>query len=149
MTDLNLCYTPAVELAARIRAGTLSPVTVIDNALDRIAAVNAKLNCFCFVYPEEARALAQAMEAEAKAGKFRGPLHGVPFAIKDLTPTKGKRTTLGSYAYEEWVPDEDATIVTALKNADNSRFAIVIRSSVVSGVPVSLITTGSFLGLRG
>ncbi|HVM86328.1 MAG TPA: amidase [Candidatus Binatia bacterium] len=117
MADLDLCYTPAVELAARIHSGALSPARIIENALDRIQAVNAKLNCFCFVYPEESLALARQMEAEAKAGRFRGPLHGIPFAIKDLTPTKGKRTTLGSYAYEHWVPEEDAPIVEALKKA--------------------------------
>jgi Asp-tRNA(Asn)/Glu-tRNA(Gln) amidotransferase A subunit family amidase len=117
MADLDLSYTPAHELAARIRNGSLSPVTIVENALDRIKTVNAKLNCFCFVYPEESLALAREMQIEAKAGKFRGPLHGIPFAIKDLTPTKGKRTTLGSYAYEHWVPDYDAPIVEALKNA--------------------------------
>ena len=117
MADLDLCYTPAVELAARIRDGNLNPVTVVENALDRIKTVNAKLNCFCFVYPEESLELAREMEAEAKIGTFRGPMHGVPFAIKDLTPTKGKRTTLGSYAYEHWVPDHDAPIVEALKDA--------------------------------
>ncbi|HVO01783.1 MAG TPA: amidase [Candidatus Cybelea sp.] len=117
MADLDLSYTPATELARRIREGELSPVTVVENALERIAAVNAKLNCFCFVYPEEALELAREREAEAKIGQFRGPLHGIPFAIKDLTPTKGKRTTLGSYSYENWVPDYDAPIVEALKNA--------------------------------
>src|SRR5258708_4199277 len=117
MADLELSYTPAHELAVRIRNGSLSPVTIVENALDRIRTVNEKLNCFCFVYPEESLALAQAMAAEAKEGKFRGPLHGIPFAIKDLTPTQGKRTTLGSYAYENWVPDTDAPIVEALKNA--------------------------------
>lgn len=117
MTDLDLCFTPATELAARIRAGSLSPVTLIENALARIAAVNPTLNCFCFVYPEEALAAAKVLEAEARAGRFRGPLHGVPYALKDLTPTKGKRTTLGSYAYEHWVPDADAPIAEALANA--------------------------------
>src|ERR1700754_4073519 len=97
MADLDLSDPPAHELAARIRNGSLIPVTIVENALDRIKTVNAKLNCFCFVYPEEALELARAMEAEAKAGKFRGPLHGIPFAIKDLTPTKDKRTTLGSF----------------------------------------------------
>ncbi len=115
--DLDLCYTPATELAARIRTGRLSPVDLIDNALARIDQVNPVLNGFCFVYPEEARAQARVMEAEAKAGTIRGPLHGVPFAIKDLTPTKGKRTTLGSYAYEHNVPDHDAPIVEALLKA--------------------------------
>ena len=117
MADIDLSYTPAHKLAAKIRNGNLSPVTIVENALDRIETVNKRLNCFCFVYPEEARDLARKMEAEAKAGRFRGPLHGIPFAIKDLTPTKGKRTTLGSYAYENWVPDHDAPIVEALKNA--------------------------------
>jgi len=115
--DLDLCYMPATEQAARIRTGRLSPVELIDNALARIDEVNPKLNGFCFVYPEEARQIAKEREAEAKAGKLRGPLHGVPFAIKDLTPTKGKRTTLGSFAYEHNVPDHDAPIVEALTKA--------------------------------
>lgn len=115
--DLDLCYSPATDLAARIRTGKLSPVEVIDNALARIDEVNPKLNGFCFVFPEEARAEAKVMEAEARQGKLRGPLHGVPFAIKDLTPTKGHRTTLGSYAYEHNVADHDATIVEALRKA--------------------------------
>lgn len=115
--DLDLCYMPATELAAKIRTGQLSPVDIIDNALARIDEVNPVLNGFCFTYPDEARALAKQMAQEAKAGKFRGPLHGVPFAMKDLTPTKGKRTTLGSYAYEHWVPDHDAPIVEALDAA--------------------------------
>jgi Asp-tRNA(Asn)/Glu-tRNA(Gln) amidotransferase A subunit family amidase len=117
MADLDLCYLPATEMARRIREGRLSPVELIENSLARIAEVNPKLNCFCFVFPEEARARAKAAEADVKAGKKLGPLHGVPFAIKDLTPTKGKRTTLGSYAFEHWVPEEDAPIVEALTRA--------------------------------
>ena len=54
MTDIDLCYTPATELARRIAAGDLSPVAVIENSLARIAEVNPTLNCFCFTYPEEA-----------------------------------------------------------------------------------------------
>jgi Asp-tRNA(Asn)/Glu-tRNA(Gln) amidotransferase A subunit family amidase len=117
MSDLDLCYMPATEMARRIRDGRLSPVALIENSLARIAEVNPKLNCFCFVYPEEALAKAKEAEAAVKAGRPLGPLHGVPFAIKDLTPTKGKRTTLGSYAYEHWVPEEDAPIVEALTKA--------------------------------
>lgn len=117
MTDLDLCYTPATELARLIRTKKLSPVELVRNTLARIEAVNPKLNCFCFVYPEEALEKARAAEAAVMAGRRLGPLHGVPFAMKDLTPTKGKRTTLGSKAYETWVPDHDAPIVEALDRA--------------------------------
>ncbi len=117
MADLDLCYTPATELAARIRDRKLSPVELMKNTLARIEAVNPKLNCFCFVYPEEALAKARAAEQAVTEGRTLGPLHGVPIAIKDLTPTKGKRTTLGSYTHENWVPDRNAVIVDRLEAA--------------------------------
>ena len=117
MADLELCYTPATELARRIRAKKISPVEAVKNSLARIAEINPKLNCFCFVYPEDALQKAREAEAAVTAGKPLGPLHGVPIAIKDLTPTKGKRTTLGSYTHEHWVPDYDAVIVEKLAGA--------------------------------
>jgi Asp-tRNA(Asn)/Glu-tRNA(Gln) amidotransferase A subunit family amidase len=117
MVDLELCYTPAAKLAAMIRARKISPVEVVRNALARIEAVNPAINAFCFTYPEEALALAREAEAAVMAGKPLGPLHGVPIAFKDFTPTRGRRTTLGSYAFEHWVPEEDAPIVTALTGA--------------------------------
>ena len=115
--DLDLCYTPATELARLVATKKLSPVELMRNTLARIEAVNPTLNCFCFVYPQEALELAEAAEAAVMRGQPLGPLHGVPFAIKDLTPTRGKRTTLGSKAYETWVPDHDAPIVEALDGA--------------------------------
>ncbi len=117
MPDLDLCYRTASELARSIRAKEISPVEVMANTLARIEAVDAKLNCFCFVYPEEALQGARAAEQAVMAGKDPGLLCGVPIAIKDLTPTKGKRTTLGSYVYEHWVPDHDAAIVERLTGA--------------------------------
>ncbi len=117
MADLELSYTPASELARMMRVGKVSPVEVVGNCLARIEAVNATLNCFCFVYPEEAMQQARAAEAAIRRGDTVGPLHGVPIAIKDFTPTKGKRTTLGSYAYENNVPDRDALIVERLRAA--------------------------------
>ncbi len=117
MADLDLCYMPATEMARRIRDGQLSPVDLMENTLARIEEVNPTLNCFCFVYAEEARAKAKAAEEAVRQRRPLNPLHGVPFAIKDLTPTKGKRTTCGSYAFEHWVPEEDAPIVEALTKA--------------------------------
>ena len=90
MADLDLSYTPAHALAVRIRNGSLSPLTIVENALDRIKTVNEKLNCFCFVYPEEALAKARAAEQAVTEGHALGPLHGVPIAIKDLTPADEK-----------------------------------------------------------
>jgi Asp-tRNA(Asn)/Glu-tRNA(Gln) amidotransferase A subunit family amidase len=114
MANLELAYTPATELAERIRKKEISPVEVMENCLARIEEVNPSLNCFCFVFAGEA--LAQAREAEAVVvrGDDLGPLHGIPVAIKDFTPTKGKRTTRGSKAFENWIPDHNALIVDRL-----------------------------------
>jgi Asp-tRNA(Asn)/Glu-tRNA(Gln) amidotransferase A subunit family amidase len=117
MIDLDLSYTPATRLAAMIRAKEVSPTTVVRNSLARIEDVNQRLNCFCFTYPEEALDRARAAEAAVMRGDDLGPLHGVPIAIKDLTPTKGKRTAMGSHIREHWVPDFDAIIVERLLGA--------------------------------
>jgi Asp-tRNA(Asn)/Glu-tRNA(Gln) amidotransferase A subunit family amidase len=117
MADLELSYTPATELLRKMQRKEISPVEIVRNALDRIEEVNPTLNCFCFTYPEEAMEKARAAERALAAGEKVGPLHGIPVAIKDLTPTRGKRTTLGSRLYENWVPDHDAVIVERLENA--------------------------------
>ena len=96
MIDLDLCYTPTTELARRVRSRGLSPVELMKNTLARIEQVNARLNCFCFVYPEEAMGLARDAERALMGGAELGPLHGIPVAIKDVTPTAGKTTTRGS-----------------------------------------------------
>ena len=117
--NLELAYTPALELARLIRSGELSPVEVVSNTLERIEAVNDRINAFCFVYPEEA--MARAHEAERRVSSGGGgslsPLHGVPIAIKDFTPTRGQRTTLGSRVFEGWVPDWQPVIVDRLLDA--------------------------------
>ena len=117
MSDPELSYLSATEAAAFIRDGSLSPVALVTNALERIEEVNPTLNCFCFTYPSEALEQAREAERAIAAGDEVGPLHGVPIAIKDLTPTKGKTTTFGSYAYKDWVPDYDALVVQNLLSA--------------------------------
>ena len=114
--NLELAYTSALELARRIKARELSPVEVVANTLERIGAVNERLNAFCFIYPEEA--LQRAREAERQVSR-RGPealplLHGVPVALKDFTPTRGRCTTLGSRVFQDWVPDWQPVIVDRL-----------------------------------
>ena len=104
MTDLDLCYTPASELARLYRAKELSPVDVVQNSLNRIEDINPTLNCFCFTYPDEAMEKAHAAEQSIMRDRDNAPaLTGIPLAIKDFTPTKGKTTTRGSKLLENWV----------------------------------------------
>ena len=100
----------AGAMAQKIASGELSSVAIVQSSLDRIAEINPQLNCFCFVFGERALEQAQRADQAVADGKPLGPLHGVPIAIKDLTATKGDRTTLGSYSHEHWVPDYDSVI---------------------------------------
>ena len=107
----------AGDMAARIATGALSPVAAVQSSLDRIAEVQPQLNCSCFTFPERALEQTRLAEQAVAAGQPLGPLHGVPIAIKDLTPTKGDRTTLGSFSHEHYVPDHDSVIVERLRAA--------------------------------
>ena len=103
MADLDLAFLPAAEMARRVAACDVSPVELVDNALKRISEVNDELNAFCFVWDDVAREQAQAAADDVVSnGASLGPLHGVPVALKDTTPTAGHTTTLGSYAFENW-----------------------------------------------
>src|SRR3954453_8991062 len=106
----------AVGLAQAIATGERSPVEIVAAALERAHAVQPTLNCFTAIW-DDATAAAEQSAAAVARGDELGPLHGVPVAVKDTTPVAGRRTTLGSYAYEHWVPDHDAYIVTALRRA--------------------------------
>jgi Asp-tRNA(Asn)/Glu-tRNA(Gln) amidotransferase A subunit family amidase len=116
MVDLDLCYTPATELLRKYLAREISPVETVDNCLQRIEAVNGDLNCFCFTYPEEALAKAKKAEQRLISGNA-GPLEGIPLAIKDFTPTRGKVTTRGSHLLQDWVPDWNPVLVERLESA--------------------------------
>lgn len=107
----------AAETARLVRAGELSPVEAVEAALRRIGEVNPVLNAFCFTYPEEALDAARRAERAVAEGRPLGVLHGVPVAVKDMTPTRGKRTTLGSHVFAGWVPDHDAVVVERLAAA--------------------------------
>ena len=101
------------EAAAAIRARKLSPVELTRHCLARIAKLNPTLNAFITVTAEQALADAKALENQ----KPRGPLHGIPIALKDLYDTKGIRTTAASKQYANRVPTEDADVVRLLKAA--------------------------------
>ena len=116
MTD-DLAYTSAAELAALIARRAVSPVEVVDAVLGHIERAQPALNAFITVCGQEARAAAKGAEAAVMRGDTLGPLHGVPFAVKDLVNTKGVRTTFGSVALAENVPSADSPAVARLKVA--------------------------------
>jgi Asp-tRNA(Asn)/Glu-tRNA(Gln) amidotransferase A subunit family amidase len=113
----ELCFTPATELAARIRRKELSPVEVFDAFAARIEALNPKLNAFCTLVLDRAREEARQAEAAVVRGDPLGPIHGLPVGIKDLVPTAGIRTTFGSKLYAENVPQADAEVVRRIRAA--------------------------------
>ncbi|MHB8381327.1 MAG: amidase [Candidatus Binataceae bacterium] len=113
----EICAMDAVQIADAVRARTLSPVEIIDAVLERMNRVEPHLHAFCTPTPELARAEAKRIEAEISAGRDAGPLAGVPVSIKDLIFTRGIRTTSGSVAYREFVPDEDDIAVERLRAA--------------------------------
>jgi aspartyl-tRNA(Asn)/glutamyl-tRNA(Gln) amidotransferase subunit A len=117
MTSSDLAFTPATELAALIRARKLSPVELTRVVLDRIERLNPIVNAFCTITPDVALAAAREAEQAVMRGELRGPLHGVPFSIKDLHYTKGIRTMSGSFVFEHRVPDVDPPVVRRLKEA--------------------------------
>ncbi len=130
MTDASdaIWRMSAATIAQRVRARDVSPTEVVDAALRRIDRLNGRLNAFCTLTPEFARAEARRVEAALNAGEAVGPLAGVPVAIKDLVLTKGIRTVSGCWAYADFVPDEDDVVVERLKAAG----AIVVGKTNVS-----------------
>lgn len=105
------------EASRRIRAGEVTSTELTQALLERIGVYNPKLNCFITVMREEGLAQAAQMDAEAKAGKFRSSLHGVPIVLKDNIDTAGTRTTGASEVFDDRVPDADAEVVLRLKAA--------------------------------
>lgn len=105
------------EAATRVRNRSMTPSQLVEACLSRISVFNPKINAFITVLREQALAQAQVLEREAAAGKWRGPLHGVPIAIKDNIDTAGIRTTAASAVFDDRVPREDAVVVQRLRAA--------------------------------
>ncbi len=106
-----------VELAPRLRRKEVSPLELTRDCLDRIEKLDPTLNAFITVMAESALAEARAAEIAISRGEWRGPLHGVPVALKDLIDTAGTRTTAASALFQNRVPSEDAEVVRRLRRA--------------------------------
>ena len=110
--DLN-----ANAIADGVRSGTFSAETVVAESIRRARAVGERLNAFAVIREEQALKAAREADRVVARGEATGPLHGVPFAAKDLTPTAGDVTTLGSWTKGDWVPTETALCVRRLEAA--------------------------------
>ena len=112
-----LHYSSLRDVARRIQSREISPVELTAHILDRIASIDPKLKSYATVMREQALETAKRAEEEIQRGTYRGPLHGVPIAVKDLCYTKGARTMLGTTIYANFIPDHDATVVAKLNQA--------------------------------
>jgi len=115
MTDL--VWKSMGELARLVATKAVTPVEVVQAHLDRIGALDGTIKSYITVMGDSARAAARAAEARVNARETLGPLHGVPIGLKDLYCTKGVKTTGGSRILGNWMPTEDATVVTRLAAA--------------------------------
>ena len=117
MTDTPLHYQTITEVAERIRSREISPVELTEAQLNRIAALDGELKSYATVMAEQAMAAARAAEAEIAARRYRGTLHGIPIAVKDLCFTTGVATMGGTQVLRDLVPDFDSTVVRRLNDA--------------------------------
>lgn len=136
--DTDIAFAPVVHLSAWLAAGAISSQRLTDIYLGRIATLAPKLECFATVTAERARAEAEAADVLLAAGVWLGPLHGVPYALKDLFDTNGIVTGWGAEPYRNRVPDIDAAIVTKLRAAG----AVLLGKSTVGALAYNDIWYG-------
>ncbi len=114
---MNIIDLSARKMAEHIARKELSPVDVVQSHLDRIRHLNSDLHLFITVFEEEALQEARVAEDELMKNRPQGPLHGIPVALKDLTPVKGRRTTFGSPLFKDHISQHEPAIVGRMKDA--------------------------------
>ena len=117
MERADIPFLTVAELGDAIRSGEVSPVDVTESYLQRIDSRNPEIRAYLTVTADLARQAAEQAQEEIASGNYRGPLHGVPVAVKDQMYTEGVRTTIGTPVFDDFVPDYDATVVARLKDA--------------------------------
>lgn len=116
-TEGPLHFASLTDVARLIESGELSSVELTELMLARIESIDGRLMSYATVMADHAREAARSADEEIRAGRYRGPLHGMPVAVKDLCYTKGVRTMGGSGAMSDLIPEYDATVITKLKEA--------------------------------
>lgn len=115
--DADLTWAPAWRVRELVATGAVSPIDVVDAALERLHAVEPQIHAFITVCAEEARAAARMADEAVRRGQPLGPLHGVPVSIKDDAWVGGVRATAGSLLFEDFTPAKDGTAAARLKAA--------------------------------
>ena len=117
MDTLEICYMGAGDLSKLVQSKEISPVEIIEAHLTRIDATEPMLNSFITLLADQARKSARQAEKDIQAGRYKGPLHGIPVALKDLYNTGGVRTTSGSRIFDTFIPSEDCTVAAKFHQA--------------------------------
>src|SRR4051812_23529105 len=117
MSAQELVYLTLREAADRVRQRQVSPVELLDAVLTRTSALEPQINAYITPLFDQARGAARAAEQEIAAGQYRGPLHGIPVALKDNYWTRGVTTAAGAKLLADFVPPEDGAVVARLRAA--------------------------------
>jgi Asp-tRNA(Asn)/Glu-tRNA(Gln) amidotransferase A subunit family amidase len=115
--DVDIAFAPVAQLSRWVASRALTSERLTSIYLDRIARLNAKVNAIITLTRDHALTRARQADAEIRAGKYRGPLHGIPYGVKDLLDTAGIRTTYGAAPFRDRVPAEDSAVVRRLDDA--------------------------------
>lgn len=141
-TSKQLAFLSINQMAPLLERRKVSPTEVVNDVLDRIQDLNGRLNAYVYVNSEEVRKNAQKAEHEIMHGRYRGPLHGIPIALKDNILTAGIRTTAGSKILKDFVPTVDASVVRRLRSAG----AILIGKTNLSEFAYGATTKNAHFG---
>ena len=144
MQAFGTSFPTIAELSELIRTKALSPVELTDALLNRIDQLNPKIHAFVTVCSDQARSHAKEAAAEIAAGRWRGPLHGIPFSVKDVYETKGIRTTAHSHVLEHWVPNRDAACVDGMHRAG----AVLLGKTATQEFSTGAVTEGPLPAAR-
>lgn len=130
------------EASEQLNAGKISPLELVEQCLQQVDDLNTNLNAFITVLPDEALEQARIAEREIRNGEYRGPLHGIPVALKDFYDTAGIKTTAGYRGFESRVPSKDADVVTKLRKAG----AIIIGKTNMHQLGMGTTGLDSYFG---
>jgi Asp-tRNA(Asn)/Glu-tRNA(Gln) amidotransferase A subunit family amidase len=129
----DAAFWPVVQLAQLIKTRQVTSVELTQMYLSRLHKYNGKLNCVVTFLDDVALAEAKKADAEIAAGKYKGPLHGIPWGAKDIIAVKGYKTTWGSNAYKDQMIEEDASVVTMLRDAGAVLLAKLASGELAQG----------------